>query len=106
MNNFEKIVKAEKSREYKIDEKDQFTFNILVSIQSQKTRSTKRLFIITATILLTLVMLAQIMYLQSASFNQFAHILEDLLARKPYFIAIVNLGLVAGVLFIRRKRFN
>lgn len=104
MNDFEKALIAEKAREYKIDNQDQFVFDTLTVIQSEKSKRLKRLLMVVIAIIASTVVLFQLSFLQSTSFSGASNALQQILSEKPHYLAMFNLGLIATILFIKRIR--
>jgi len=104
MSKFDQIIAAEKTNKYKLDDQDQFVFDTLTAIQSSRANRLKRLLIIVVAVIAILAILVQVLFLQTATFTELIAQLKLLLAQKPYYLALFNLGLVGVILFFKRVR--
>ena len=104
MTEFDRIIANEKSREYQMQDKDQFAFDTLTAIQNQRSKSLKRALIILFAVIAVLAVGVQFLFLQTASFSELTASIKDVLAQKPYYLALFNLAFVAVILAFRRLR--
>lgn len=102
MTDFDNIIAKEKAREYHIDDQDQFVFDTLTSIQEQRSRSLKRALIILLTVIVAAALLIQVLFLQTVSFDGLIVQIKELLAQKPYHLALFNLGFLALIYGLKR----
>jgi len=105
MNNFERIIAAEKAREYGIDDQDQFIYDTLTAVQSNESKTLKRILIGALVVLASVVVMIQLLFLHAASFNGLIDTIQQFLLHKPHYFAIFNLAFVAAILLFKRLRF-
>lgn len=108
MSDFEKIILAEKNRQYQLAEKDQFVFETLAKVQAQKSNAMRNIIsrIMTMALIITVsvAIAIQFLFLQSASFENSFALIKQILSTKPYYLAMVNFTLVGLIVFYRRSR--
>lgn len=104
MSDFDRIIQMEKARDYQLADPDQFVFNTLTAIHASKTRKLRRLGIMSISIILSILIGVQLIFLQQASFSQLFAQAELLLSNKPHYLALLNLSLIGLVLGLKRLR--
>lgn len=105
MNEFDRIIKAEKQRDYKLEDQDQFAFDTLTQIHAGKSRLLRRFAIAGAVFMVAFIVAVQLFFLDSVTFNNAIMQFKQLLVENPQYITIFNGGLIFLILGLRKLRF-
>ncbi len=105
MSKIDDIFSTEKTRNYSLEDKDQFVFDTLAAISTSKTQRLKRFVTALGIALGVLVICVQFILLKYASFESIVQQAELLMTQKPYLLAAFNITLIGAIIMLRRYRF-